>query len=516
MLIDFKNSKSATTIEADICIIGAGAAGITLAHSLLSSGLNVCLLESGGLTYDKETELLNDISINKNIKYNIEGDKFDRDRACRLRYFGGTTNHWAGWCAPLDELDFEVRDWVPHSGWPINRQDLEPYYQKAYQYCQIDSDGYAIETLSDADHQFPDYEAAKIDTTFWKISPPTRFGQVYREALEQSENVTVYLNANLVKIETSDAAATVSKFHVQSLNGNKGTVTAKNYVLACGALENARILLLNQGDKNGLGNESDWVGRNYQNHPHIQSALIRSSDPQMITKLYSNYNYGETNVLAGVAASPQSQKDNGILNCSARMRPFSGYSTARQLWNSLKNFKWPNDFSTKVKLVISDFLKGDSNADQVHELYMFTEQAPNLESRIRLGDEKDSLGQRKVIVDWNLADLDKHTVQAGTRLIAEEFGRLNLGRVQISDWVSEDASVWPTSLWGGCHQIGSTRMSQDPKDGVVDSNCRIHSMDNLYIAGSSVFPTGGHVPPTLTIVALATRLADHLKKQTTT
>ena len=507
--------KTAGTIEADICIIGAGAAGITMAHSLIASGLSVCVVESGGLTYEKDTESLNEILINKTIKYNIEGNQFNRDQACRLRYFGGTTNHWAGWCSPLDEIDFEVRDWVPHSGWPINRQDLEPYYQKAHHYCQIDSDGYGIDTLSDPSHQFPEYEPSKLRTAFWKISPPTRFGQVYRDDLERSENVSVYLHANVVNIETSTGGSNVSQIRIQSLDGKKGTVTAKNYVLACGALENARILLLsNQENATGLGNASDWLGRNYQNHPHIHTAIISASDPQAITQLYNYYNHGETKVAAGVAATVQSQQANKMLNHSARIRPFSGYSKARQLWNSLKHFQWPDEFATKLKLVISDYLRGDSAADQVHELYMYTEQAPNLESRIRLGDEKDSLGQKKAVVDWNLTELDKHTVREGTRLVAEEFGRLNIGRVQISDWVSADTAVWPTSLWGGCHQIGSTRMSDNPNEGVVDKDCRVHSVENLYVAGSSVFPTGGHVPPTLTIVALAVRLAEHLKSQT--
>ncbi len=515
MLIDFKDPKTASTIEADVCIIGAGAAGITLAHSLISSGLSVCVLESGGLSYEQETESLNEIVINKSIKYNIEGNQFNRDQACRLRYFGGTTNHWAGWCSPLDAIDFETREWIPHSGWPINREDLEPYYQAASDYCQIDGDGYDLEALSDASHQFPEFEPDKLRTAFWKISPPTRFGQVYRDALEGAENIKVYLHANVVSIETGNSASTVNQVQIQTLEGKKGSVMAKYYVLACGALENARILLLsNQDNPKGLGNESDWLGRNYQNHPHVHTAIISASDPQAITQLYDFYYHGETKVAAGVAATEASQQADKLLNYSARIRPFSGYSKSRQIWNSLKHFKWPDELASKLKLVISDFLKGDSASDQVHELYMYTEQAPNLESRIRLGDEKDALGQKRAIVDWNLTQLDKHTVREGTRLVAEEFGRLNLGRVQISDWVSADASVWPTSLWGGCHQIGSTRMSQDPGDGVVDKNCRMHGVENLYVTGSSVFPTGGHVPPTLTIVALAVRLAEHLKSQT--
>ena len=514
MIIDLKEQPNQTEIEADICIIGAGAAGITIAHSLISSGLQVCLLESGGFDFDAATNDLHEFSINKNIKYNIEGTKFDRDRSCRLRYFGGTTNHWAGWCAPLDEIDFQQRSWVEGSGWPISLADMQDYYSSAYNYVEINNSQYTEENLSDENHNFPEFESNKLETTFWKVSPPTRFGTFYRDDLADAKNISVYLNANLVEIATNNESSSVNQLKIKSLNDISATVTSKSYVLACGALENAR-LLLSSDKKNpaGLGNESGWLGRNYQNHPHVLSAIIRASDPQAITELYQYYENSGDKVLAGVSGSEILQKENQILNFAATIQQFSGYSAARQIWNSVKNFRWPAEMTSNLSLVISDLLKGDNKADQVHQLYMYTEQAPNYDSQIRLGEETDALGQRRAIVDWNLTELDKHTVQVATNAVAEEFGRLNLGRLKIEDWcIDPDPTVWPTALWGGCHQIGSTKMSDSPDDGVVDKNCRMHSIDNLYVAGSSVFPTGGHVPPTLTIVALALRLSDHLKR----
>lgn len=509
MITDLNDSSIGKELDADICIVGAGAAGISIAHSLLATGLKITLLESGGGQYEPATEALNKLSLNDDIGANVGGDKFDRNRACRLRYFGGTTNHWTGWCRPLDDIDFKERSWVPMSGWPITRQDLDPYYKAAEQYCDITKPVFFKD--QDNSKQFPDYSPEKLESIFWSISPPTRFGVKYKAELEASQNVTILMHSNVTEIVTDESEASVTSLTIRSLEGKEASIKAKRFIVATGALENARLLLVsNKKNPNGVGNQSGMVGKNYQNHPHIQSGLIKAADPEALSELYTRVSSSTDNtVLPGIAGTEAVQEELKILNFGATITPVQGKSTARQMLNDLKAFQWPDDFTYKMKTVVNDLVKSKSNIE--HQIYMYTEQAPSTESLVRLSDEKDALGMPRVFMDWKLNPLDKHTVKEATMAIAEEVGRLNIGRFKVKDWVMEDGYTWPPSLWGGCHQIGTTRMSGDAEQGVVDKNCQVHGLDNLYVAGSSVFTTGGHVPPTFTVVALALRLADHIK-----
>ncbi len=196
MFFDFRELEAERDIEADLCIIGAGAAGITLARSLIGSKIQVCLLESGGFEFDEDIQAL------------YEGDDVGSPgtgpTGCRLRYFGGTTNHWTGWCGPLGDLDFELRPWVSQSGWPISKKDLDPYYVAAQKVCELDAYRYDLEAFSDKTRSFPVFDKAKIAMGFWQLSPPTRFGSAYREELEKAENVRVYLYANVTDLQVNE------------------------------------------------------------------------------------------------------------------------------------------------------------------------------------------------------------------------------------------------------------------------------------------------------------------------
>lgn len=510
MIKDFNDSAVGKTIETDVCIVGAGAAGITIAHALMNKGLNVIVLESGGYQPDKDTLDLNNLTVDERIDANVAGTRADPNQACRQRFFGGTTNHWSGWCRELDEIDFKARSWVPQSGWPISKSDLDPYYQAAKPYCDLENSFFTPAENNIAG--LPDYLPAKLESIIWSYSAPTRFGTKYRAELEASENVTVLLQANVVDIVTDASEATVSSLTVRSLQGKQGSVRAGRYIVATGALENTRLLLAsNKINPAGVGNVSGMVGKNYQNHPHVDIGTIASTDPKALSALYERQGPGATGGHGhrlGIAATEPIQEDRKILNFAASIQQQNANSMMRTLWNDIKRFNWPNDFSSKMKIVIEDLVGGEQRLN--HRVYMFTEQAPNNDSRIALTEERDALDMPRIRMDWQLNKLDKHTVKQASLAIGEDIGRLDIGRLNIRDWVMQDDAKFPSSLWGGCHQIGTTRMSESPEDGVVDKNCKVHTVDNLYIAGSSVFATGGHTPPTYTIVALALRLADHL------
>jgi choline dehydrogenase-like flavoprotein len=513
VLVDFRTYDSAGDIDCDICIIGAGAAGITLARSLIDSGIRVCLLESGGLEFSPDIQSL------------YEGEAAGLENAspigCRLHYFGGSTNHWKGWCAPLKDIDFEPRSWIPHSGWPIRRADLDPYYEKARDICQIGSLGFKASDFLDDEYHFPPFSPDKADIRFFRFSPPTRFGQVYRERLSKAENVTVFLYANTVLLETNEAATAMRRVRLQTLEGKSGAVGARIFVLACGGMENARLLLLsNKTERDGLGNSSGLVGRYFMQHIEGNVANILATDPGAFAESFKTFKKQGVPTIPEVSTSRRAQEKHGILNSSFTIKKEyhhgAGYESLRDIWHNIKQGSWPSDFSDKLWNVLTDLgsvEKGISKEDISTYLYVRAEQQPNRDSQISLSNKLDKLGLPEIKVNWQLTEFDKYSIREAVYRVAEEFGRLNLGRVRLRDWVMREDNEWPQPLWGGCHHMGTTRMSDDAKMGVVDSNCRMHTVSNLYIAGSSVFPTGGNVTPTFTIVALALRLADHLKQQ---
>lgn len=506
MFQDFRLLDNPDDIETDICIIGAGAAGITFAMALAKSNIHCCVLESGGMELDSEIQDLGD----------VEQKRSGTGHECHLRYFGGATNHWGGWCAPLNSHDFEIRAWVPHSGWPIDKSALEPYYAAAHAVCGLGPFGYEIDDIRGGSRDFRFLDTRTINPRFYQFStPPKRFGLAYESILAESENVHVYLYANATHLEVNKDASAVNAARIRNPDGTSGRVLARHFVIACGGIQNARLLLLSDHlEKHGLGNSSDLVGRFFMQHPHVPCASLLASDSDAVTHLFNTFQHNGLTVRASLGPSAVEQRTRRILNCSATIDrspdPVSGYGALRNIWRDIKRGEWPDELGNKLWRVISD-LDSVSSAAGWYTLYMRSEQSPNPDSRILLGNSRDQLGLPRAKVGWKLTNQDKHTVYTASRMIGEELARLEIGRVKLPHWLIETNQPWPQELWGGCHLMGTTRMSETPETGVVDLNCRMHTVSNVFIAGSSVFPTSGYANPTLTIVALTLRLADHLK-----
>jgi len=523
MYIDFRSLESGVQIQTGICIIGAGAAGISLARSLIDSGIDVCLLESGGFDFDDKIQSLYGGKSTGLSMTGVSG-------GCRLRYFGGTTNHWAGYCSPLDELDFKERAWVPGSGWPIQKSELEPYYTEASKVCELGPNRYDIESIEDDLHRFPAFLKSKFDMSFWQFSPPTRFGEAYRAEIGKATNVKAYLHANVTELVSNEFASVIQSVKIQTLEGKKGTVRAQYFVLACGGIENARMLLLSDKvDRQGLGNKSGLVGRYFMQHvEYFTLTKILANHPNNLIAPFLKFKKWNTDILPVMHLSGSAQERHKLLNCAYSMRKFwpkkTGYNNLVDVWREVKQGNWPDDSLHKLRSVVNDLdsvmtgLYGNLQGKRYRysfdvELHLRCEQVPNPDSRVTLMDDRDQLGLRKVKVDWRLTDAEKITIRKSLQLMGEEFGRLGLGRIQIPEFVLAEATNWPQPIWSGCHHMSTTKMSENSKNGVVDKNCSVHSISNLYIAGSSVFPTGGYTMPTLTIVALALRLSDHLKNK---
>lgn len=521
MFIDVRTLPNETEIRSDVCIVGAGAAGITLAREFVGGSLDVCLLESGGFEFDSKTQSLYQGE-------NVGFPYYDLE-LLRLRYFGGTTNHWGGSCRPLDEIDFERRDWVPHSGWPFDKSLLDPFYRRAHKVCELGPYDYEPDAWeTETDHHLP-LKTDRVKTTMGLQSPPTRFGRVYREEIRAAENLRTYLYANVVDIETRPSSQKVSRLRVATLEGHRFWVSARIFILATGAIENARLLLSsNKTQKEGLGNEYDLVGRYFMEHLSVPGALLLPSDPSLRTGLYSAKQVKGVTGEGFLTLTAETLRREELLNVRALLRTASPQELTRNVsgWTVsaeriLKEGRAGNLSNAFIKdlwnvitdideVAIYSYRKLVRPAHGVLSLYYHIENAPNSESRVSLTSEVDQLGMQRVRLAWRFGDLERRTLTRTNEIIGEELGRVGIGRImEIQNYAG---SGWPVGLRGAWHQMGTTRMDSDFKRGVVNGDCRVHGISNLYLAGSSVFPSSGYTEPTLTIVALSLRLADHVKE----
>jgi choline dehydrogenase-like flavoprotein len=510
MLLDARTLDRDQTIQTDVCIVGSGAAGITLAREFRNQPFRVCLLEGGDLEADAETQSLYDGE--------IVGLPYTPLTAARLHYFGGTTNHWGGLCQPLDKLDFQSCHWIPHSGWPFDSSHLLPFYKRAQDIVQVGPFAYGVEAWEDEkDRRLPFMEGC-LTTKMVQFSPPTRFGQVYRNEIMHAKNIQTYLNANVTKIETSKNARIATRVHVARLQGGKFWVSARLFILATGGIENARLLLVsNKVQEGGLGNQYDLVGRFFMDHALVKSGFILLSDASRSMDVYLNRklrNYKASYLM------PWTEKDvMGQLIPTAeiihaeKLGNFCVLLEKTQWSEAVKSDNFLRSLSNVIQnidgVVIRTFRKlfNTEPAPQVFRLSTIVAPMPNRDTRVELAAERDSLGENRVKLRWRMSTDDVRTIRRAQEIVGTELGRAKLGRLMVL----LDNEDQPSALEPGHHHMETTRMHVDPRRGVVDADCKVHGIANVFVAGSSVFPTYGYAQPTLTILALALRLADHVK-----
>jgi choline dehydrogenase-like flavoprotein len=538
MIVDSRSIDDSTTLQTDLCIIGAGAAGISIALEFLSKSYNVILLESGGIRSDPMTQSLYD---GKNV-----GLTYDRLDEARSRYLGGSTNCWGGHCRPLDSLDFKKRDGVPNSGWPFGKEELHRYYERSHPLLKLglfeyDEGKWSQKMAKDHIFLFP-LDRQCLNNVISQISPPAKFGDIYRAQLSGAGNIKVMLFSNATEIQTNDTATTVTGVRVRTLNGKSFTISARIVVLAAGGIENARLLLLsNQTQKVGLGNGRDLVGRYFMDHPRIRSDIVRINTQQRYRRLYdqtmvlsrAGYFDGDARISAHVAPTSECQRKLSIPNsrtylaaryASGMSKAYLALRTISKLVKGRTRFGYP--FGDMARGIIRAVPVIVGNAPQAiigvldvrmnpgfvkrdFELTTIIEPIPNYDSRVTLSPARDRLGLNQVKVNWQLTEGDKLHFIVLRKLLTKEMTRQ--GVLQLAGEPIDLAEIWPNNIVGCWHHMGTTRMDPDRTKGVVDANCRVHGISNLFVAGSSVFPTVGNDMPTITIVAMALRLAGALE-----
>ncbi|MGG9964680.1 GMC oxidoreductase [Ferruginibacter sp. SUN106] len=513
MHIDARQIDNQSVIEGDICIIGAGAAGISIALEWMNTPYKVILLEGGGFDYDDKVQEL----------YNgkLTGQPYFPMKASRLHYFGGSTGHWGGMCSTFDELDFEKREWVENSGWPIKLKDIEPFYPRAHPILDLGPYEWDVKYWLKKN---PSLKELPLDqnviwSKMWQFSPPTRFGSKYKETIVGAKNIHLYTYANVVDITATENVSEIKEVVIKNYADRQHTVRAKFFIMACCSIQNSRVLLAsNKQAPKGLGNDNDVVGRYFMEHPHIESGELWLANSDTLDLYQMGKGITER---VEMAITAKKQEELKIMNGTISLTPLE-LSKNRisniKMWsaddprNSLDSFKKYNSLDRR------NFFERHFMPSKLYKAYgLLTrmEQVPNPASRVELSTEKDALGVPRANLNWQMSPPDKITVTKIIEVFAQQIGISGVGRVRIPDFMldTKDESVPSSLVSGGWHHLGTTRMSEDPKKGVVDANCKVHGISNLFVAGSSCFATGGAVNPTLTVVAISLRLSDYIKDQ---
>jgi choline dehydrogenase-like flavoprotein len=507
MVVESYEVPNGHVVETDVCIVGGGMAGIAMARELQRSGFGVVVLESGGIEYEGPSQALyqgtgelsgDDVSARDISNYLVTS---------RFRQLGGAGNKWGGKCGIPDAEVFEERSWIPNSGWPVSRASLMPFYDLACDVLGIERFGYDEGETQDAKRPALLVGSKdRITTSTRHMSPVTGRNtqdtafKDYQSGVIDNPSIALYLHANVVDFYLNDAATAVTSVRVATLRKNAFVVQAKQFVLATGGIENARLMLnSNRQQPDGLGNQHGLVGRYFSGHMTLGSGS-RVYFTNLTQSLWL-YTGGSRKFPLGVLKTAKAlQAELGLPNATLTLN--GGRPDADPFDESILKSAYLADGRMKSPDRGEFEMKGNHVS-----VYLMSEEAPNPESRITLSEERDALGMRRVQLDWKFTAGDLDAAMASAELFAREFGATGVGRMK--PLFNRDSLLASSGL--SSHHIGTTRMHSDPKRGVVDSDCKVHGVDNLYVAGSSVFPSPGIVNPTLTIIALGLKLCSHLR-----
>jgi len=515
---DLRTIGTASPIDADLCLVGSGFAAWSIAEELRESGLRIVVIESGGLGSEAAADALNEVD-----------DVGVPLRNGRDRLLGGTSHTWTGRCRAFDEIDYERRSWVPHSGWPLDGATIAPYLDRAAEHLgagPYTPDGRAEEPPGPQER--PRVDPGSLQSGCWEDPPPVRIGP--RFLANTNAKLRVIVHATVTHLTTDPSGAQLESVEIACDGETRTTVRARAFVLCAGGIENARLLLSsNRVRPNGIGNEHDVVGRYLMDHPrdNVPVVGVDVRHAARVRALFGPYKRdgarGRHDYMHGLAFAPERQRRDGLLNCAAWPREFSAADDPIDAATRLATGRSERTVRDLAYVVtqpgwIVSAVRAKRNDERVaHKLAQIgftiaSEQVPDPESRVRLGSRKDRFGVPIVETDWRVNAREKASQAELARTIAREFERLGLPRATLAPWTAEgrhDEAIFAD----GCHPTGTTRMATDPRFGVVDADCRVHGVEGLYVAGSSIFPTAGHANPTLTIVAFAIRLAHLLRRR---
>lgn len=521
MLLDARSFDAPGPVRCDVCIVGAGPAGITLALELAGRGRSVCLLESGGLGHERSSQAL--------LDGEVAGAGYPKLIETRSAMLGGATGVWAGWCRPLDAIDFEPRDWIAGSGWPFAREELLQFVPRAHELCGLGAPDYDVAGWEARSHcsRLPfvdaEFEPAVFHTRVF------RFGTEHRSALERSAGIRVLLHATALGLERGEGGDRIARVRAGTLSGQRFDVVGREVVLAAGGIENARILLLSaESPGRAIGNERGLVGRHFMEHGFINAGAFVPRDPTLPLDFHFPFAaHPGSAVRAVLALRAAVQRERRLLNGAIFFHPaYEAHAVfdspevqaMLEIGNALRGRAVPGGIGRraatalrapgKLLTAIARKLTAHGGPQPVWRTRAIFECSPHPENRVTLARDRDAFGRPLARLEWRAADADIESCRRMHVLFDASLRRAGLGRFEPR--FPDDAAAWRPGVECGKHHMGTTRMHPDPRHGVVNADARVHGFRNLHVAGSSVFATGGYANPTLTLVALAVRLARRL------
>jgi hypothetical protein len=527
------------------CIIGSGAAGVSLAIALLRKGHRVLLIDGGDWHEDAS---LDDAYIGHADAPHPATTEYRRQR------FGGTTHLWGGRCVPLDAVDLNVRAHVPNSGWPIELQEIEDYYPEAMSYCDAGVADFTINAL--AGNVAPMFDElpslqAHLQERIERYSLPTDFSKKYKNELSSSKLAQVLLRARCTKLNLIDQDNKVNSIEVTD-GLQKFEINAANFILCGGGIETTRLLLSTRAHAPNWVRFDPALGKFYGCHYELIFGDLSFSGK----KPFFDFQKTKDGVYARrkLQFSQAFQAEHGLLNSVFRLH-FPAYadaghgsgvlstiylaksilasehqsilnhgvSSGNKINNSslahIKNvatdigsvFSFGYDYIFKMKLAerrLPYTLVPNRNGS--YPLEFNSEQVPDASNKVTLLDQLDAQGVQRVSVHWKLTETDiasgvESFIQLQRLLATTQACKLAFDYGELKERISGALPV-------GGHHIGTTKMGHSAQNSVVDKNCQLHGVANLFVASASVFPTNSHANPTLTIIALALRLANYLDR----
>jgi choline dehydrogenase-like flavoprotein len=519
VIANFRGADTPTAFDTDVCIIGSGAAGLTLA-SHVAGKLRVLIVEAGDAAPTRGAD---------DWLAGEAGDfAFNGFQDGRMRAFGGATRLWAGQLLRLDAIDFEKRDWVLHSGWPITLKDLEPSYDRAERFLGVAAPLYDARIWSRFGVRDPGF-ANDIVPKFTVYMPQRDFTKAFgAQMVRTNPSIDLLLNATVLQIDLDPGATRVVGVQIGEAGGRRGAIRARAFVLCGGGIENPRLLLAsNSVMPTGIGNAHDLVGRFFQDHPNGAAGVVTTAQPRVFQEQFRKLRRNRVTAWPKLSFTEAAQRRGRYLNANAMMEyeyaDGSALTRAKTLVEAVRARRPAAILRGGMRLLrhVPELAAQAAHTAATGKalrfdparikLQTFVEPVPDPESRVKLSTARDRFGIPRPHLTWRIHPDELRTMRAFAVAAGAEFHRLGLGELTVAPWLNQGVAAARAEIKEYFHHAGATRMASSPADGVTDPDCRVFGTDNLYIAGGSVFPTCGYANPTLTIVALAIRLADTLR-----
>ncbi|ROP43693.1 GMC oxidoreductase [Pseudokineococcus lusitanus] len=522
MLTDLRTDHLPAVPAGAVVVVGSGAAGIALATALAGAGRDVVLLESGGDVADP-TAVDRGAALNGGTADALPYEGLDVGRA---RVLGGTTQLWHGQCMRLHPVDLAERSWVPRSGWPLTPQDLDPWYAAAERFLDVSGRGYGEDRWADFPRLAPvPWDGSRLRHDFTEYMRRPYLGTEHRDALAASPHVRVVVEATATRVLLDDAGRAAG-VEVALPGGGRAELRAAEVVLAAGTLENARLLQLSDPAGVGLGDGREHTGRYLQDHPIIRTGEVLAPDFRVLQDRYVVLRKDGRRLFPKVRLAPEAQEREQLLDATAvfvHEHDHPGLRAAHELGRAVRARRLPAG-ALRTAATAATALGPVAHAAYRRAahglplgarpshvwLQLWVEQAPDPARRVVLDrDRLDPHGQPRARVTWTCDDEELRTTRTMSRWVAEDLERLGVGRVRPLPAQTDD-DAWRRTVTDAAHPAGTTRMATTARDGVVGTDLQVHGVPGLSVVGGSVFPTSGYANPTLTVVALALRLAARL------